>query len=228
MASRQGSVVAQMMDPMVTLFGSVHEKQNETGSMIFPNFGSMFHGEQHKADNWDVESNHEKGNLSVDETNDNVKSPRNSTGVDKDMIAPVSRSMLNTDINECDDKSNLHCFGRCIIVNIAGSYNCTCWPGYTGDAKIPHGCRPISNGSKIYSHGIHISSSVWFPGNIIGGHWNFLWHNVAYPFGIGVGSGCSIDESFDLTCNTTYDPPKLFTLVQLFDLRLFCLDCFLM
>ncbi|KAJ0715381.1 hypothetical protein HanPI659440_Chr13g0500501 [Helianthus annuus] len=56
----------------------------------------------------------------------------------------------------------------------------------------------------------------------------FLWHNVAYPFVIGVGSGCSIDESFDLTCNTTYDPPKLFTLVQSFDLRLFCLDCFLM
>ncbi|KAJ0699626.1 putative EGF-like domain, wall-associated receptor kinase [Helianthus annuus] len=33
---------------------------------------------------------------------------------------------------------------------------------------------------------------------------------VAYPFGIGVGSGCSIDKSLDLTCNTTYDPPKLF------------------
>ncbi|MFS8014395.1 hypothetical protein Hanom_Chr15g01344001 [Helianthus anomalus] len=62
MASRQGSVVAQMIDPMVTLFGSVHEKQNETGSMIFPNFGSMFHGDQHTADNWDVERNHEKGN----------------------------------------------------------------------------------------------------------------------------------------------------------------------
>ncbi|MFS8014394.1 hypothetical protein Hanom_Chr15g01343991 [Helianthus anomalus] len=76
---------------------------------------------------------------------------------------------------------------------------------YTGDAKIPDGCRPISNGSK-------------FPVMLY----------VAYPFGIRVGSGCSIDESFDLTCNTTYDPPKLFTLVQSFDLRLFCLDCFLM
>ncbi|MFS7976190.1 hypothetical protein Hanom_Chr10g00889541 [Helianthus anomalus] len=39
-------------------------------------------------------SNHENGNLSVDETNDNVKSPLlslNSTSVDKDIIAPVSR-----------------------------------------------------------------------------------------------------------------------------------------
>ncbi|KAI3824233.1 hypothetical protein L1987_05683 [Smallanthus sonchifolius] len=100
MASRHGSMVANMMDPMVTLFGSVHEKQNETGSMIYPNFGSMFHGEQHKPDNWDVESNHEKGNLSGDETDDNnLKSPllsRNSSGADKDMIAPISRaSMLN-------------------------------------------------------------------------------------------------------------------------------------
>ncbi|KAM0017717.1 putative wall-associated receptor kinase [Helianthus debilis subsp. tardiflorus] len=88
------------MDPMVTLFGSIHEKQNETGSMIFPNFESMFHGDRHKPDNWDVESNHENGNLSVDETDDNVKSPLlslNSTSVDKDMIAPVSRSILNAD-----------------------------------------------------------------------------------------------------------------------------------
>ncbi|KAI3750472.1 hypothetical protein L2E82_21110 [Cichorium intybus] len=33
---------------------------------------------------------------------------------------------------------------------------------------------------------------------------------VEYPFGIGTGNGCSLDESFELTCNMTYDPPKLF------------------
>lgn len=102
LASRHGSMVQHMKDPMVTLFGSVHEKQYEGGSMksmVFPNFGSMFQAEQHKPENWDIESNHERGNLSGDESDDNVKSPllsRNSTGVDKDMIAPVSKgSMLN-------------------------------------------------------------------------------------------------------------------------------------
>ncbi|XP_076942294.1 wall-associated receptor kinase 2-like [Bidens hawaiensis] len=33
---------------------------------------------------------------------------------------------------------------------------------------------------------------------------------VAYPFGIGVGSGCSKDPTFDLICNSSYDPPRLF------------------
>ena len=54
----------------------------------------MFQAEQHKPENWDVESNHERGNISGDESDDNVKSPllsRNSTGVEKDMIAPVSK-----------------------------------------------------------------------------------------------------------------------------------------
>nr|XP_043633112.1 wall-associated receptor kinase 5-like [Erigeron canadensis] len=33
---------------------------------------------------------------------------------------------------------------------------------------------------------------------------------VPYPFGIGVGSGCSLDKTFDMTCNSTYNPPRLF------------------
>ncbi|KAK2996899.1 hypothetical protein RJ639_025169 [Escallonia herrerae] len=33
---------------------------------------------------------------------------------------------------------------------------------------------------------------------------------VPYPFGIGPGSGCSIGEWFDVTCNTSFYPPKPF------------------
>ncbi|KAH7843305.1 hypothetical protein Vadar_015005 [Vaccinium darrowii] len=33
---------------------------------------------------------------------------------------------------------------------------------------------------------------------------------VPYPFGIGVGLGCSICPEFDINCNTSSDPPKAF------------------
>ncbi|KAK3006378.1 LOW QUALITY PROTEIN: hypothetical protein RJ639_016592 [Escallonia herrerae] len=33
---------------------------------------------------------------------------------------------------------------------------------------------------------------------------------VPYPFGIGLGSGCSIGEWFDISCNTSFYPPKPF------------------
>ncbi|KAH6824750.1 hypothetical protein C2S53_010825 [Perilla frutescens var. hirtella] len=32
---------------------------------------------------------------------------------------------------------------------------------------------------------------------------------VPYPFGIGLGSGCSIDRPFDVTCDESFDPPRL-------------------
>ncbi|KAJ0683606.1 putative protein kinase RLK-Pelle-WAK family [Helianthus annuus] len=51
------------------------------------------------------------------------------------------------DINECDDKINIRCYGQCI--NTEGSYSCTCGPGYTGDAKMLDGCKPLANGSKF-------------------------------------------------------------------------------
>ncbi|PIN17589.1 hypothetical protein CDL12_09770 [Handroanthus impetiginosus] len=33
---------------------------------------------------------------------------------------------------------------------------------------------------------------------------------VPYPFGIGLNSSCSIDPSFEVNCDTSYTPPKLF------------------
>ncbi|MFS7984618.1 hypothetical protein Hanom_Chr11g00988581 [Helianthus anomalus] len=66
--------------------------------------------------------------------------------------------------SKSDDKSNLRCFGRCI--NTTGSYNCTCWPGYIGDAKTPDACRPISNGSKFPV--MVFTLAAWFFINNIG------------------------------------------------------------
>ncbi|CAI9090262.1 OLC1v1024999C1 [Oldenlandia corymbosa var. corymbosa] len=33
---------------------------------------------------------------------------------------------------------------------------------------------------------------------------------IIYPFGIGLGSGCAIDPWFEVTCNTSFNPPKPF------------------
>ncbi|KAL9272246.1 Wall-associated receptor kinase 2-like protein [Drosera capensis] len=33
---------------------------------------------------------------------------------------------------------------------------------------------------------------------------------VPYPFGIGPGSGCAMDSRYEITCNTSYTPPKAF------------------
>ncbi|KAL9251508.1 Wall-associated receptor kinase 5-like protein [Drosera capensis] len=33
---------------------------------------------------------------------------------------------------------------------------------------------------------------------------------IPYPFGIGPGSGCAIDSRYEITCNTSYTPPKAF------------------
>lgn len=81
MVSRHGS----MVDPMVTLFGSVHEKLPENGSMrsmLFSNFGSMFNiGDQQKHEEWDEENPNKDGNGdasdgSGDESdNENLRSP---------------------------------------------------------------------------------------------------------------------------------------------------------
>lgn len=108
LVSRYGSMENQsmpLMDPLVTLFGSVHEKLPETTgstrSMLFPNFGSMFstaaadpHGGKHEQ--WDdEESLRREGEGYVSEgargdSDDNLQSPlisRQTTSMEKDMEA---------------------------------------------------------------------------------------------------------------------------------------------
>ncbi|KAL1540641.1 Monosaccharide-sensing protein 2 [Salvia divinorum] len=112
MASRQGSMVTTnvpLMDPLVTLFGSVHEKLPEMGSMrsmLFPNFGSMFSTVEPnmKNEEWDEESlQREDEGYASDagdvEFDDNLHSPlisRQTTSVEKDGMVPQSHGTVLT------------------------------------------------------------------------------------------------------------------------------------
>jgi len=108
--SRKGSIIANpsgLVDPLVKLFGSVHEKLTETGSMrgsaLFPHFGSMFSvgGNQLRNEDWDEESATREGDdyvsdAAADDSDDNLQSPlisRQATSVDRDMAAPAHGSM---------------------------------------------------------------------------------------------------------------------------------------
>jgi MFS family permease len=103
--SRHGSMVSQgksLVDPVVTLFGSVHEKMPEMmGSMrstLFPNFGSMFSvaEQQHAKADWDAESHRDDEDYGsdhgADDIEDSLQSPlisRQATSVEgKEIAAP--------------------------------------------------------------------------------------------------------------------------------------------
>ncbi|XP_042017490.1 monosaccharide-sensing protein 2-like [Salvia splendens] len=112
MASRQGSMVTTnvpLMDPLVTLFGSVHEKLPDMGSMrsmLFPNFGSMFStvDPNMKNEEWDEESlQREDEGYASDagdvESDDNLHSPlisRQTTSMEKDGMVPQSHGTVLT------------------------------------------------------------------------------------------------------------------------------------
>lgn len=108
LASQKGSMVNQsgLVDPLVKLFSSVHEKLPETGSMrstLFPHFGSMFSvgGNQPRNEDWDEESIGREGDdyvsgAAANDSDDNLESPlisRQATSVDKDMPVPAPGSM---------------------------------------------------------------------------------------------------------------------------------------
>ncbi|KAK9135621.1 hypothetical protein Syun_014951 [Stephania yunnanensis] len=105
--SRHGSMASQLMDPLVTLFGSIHEKLPNTGSMqsmLFPNFGSMFSMAEHhgKNEQWDEESVDRDGEDYASEgaggdSDENLRSPLLSrqTSMEKDMAPPSHGSIFS-------------------------------------------------------------------------------------------------------------------------------------
>ena len=109
--SRHGSIGNQsmpLMDPLVTLFGSIHEKLPDTGSMrsaLFPNFGSMFSStaEPHvKNEQWDEENLEREGedyasDAADGDFDDNLHSPlisRQTTSLEKEMTPPPSHGSI--------------------------------------------------------------------------------------------------------------------------------------
>lgn len=109
LVSRQGSLATQtlpLMDPLVTLFGSVHEKLPETGSMrsmLFPNFGSMFStADPHiRTEQWDEESVQREGEEYASDgggdSDHDLHSPlisRQTTSIEKDMAPPASHGSI--------------------------------------------------------------------------------------------------------------------------------------
>lgn len=106
LTSRHGSMANQgstLVDPLVTLFGSVHEKLPEMGSMrstLFPNFGSMFSTaeQQPKTEQWDEESGRRDDDDEYasegagGDSDDNVHTPllsRQTTSLEgKDLVPP--------------------------------------------------------------------------------------------------------------------------------------------
>ncbi|KAK1382784.1 Tonoplast monosaccharide transporters 2 [Heracleum sosnowskyi] len=106
------SQIAPFVDPLVTLFSSVHEKLPDTGdisSMLFPNFGSMFSvaGNQQKNEDWDEESLRGEGeeytsDVGNNDSDDNMRSPlisRQTTSLEKDMVQPASNGNPVVDAN---------------------------------------------------------------------------------------------------------------------------------
>lgn len=84
LVSRTGSMAnpsTSLKDPMVTLFGSVHENLMDAGgrtSMLFPNFGSMFNmaDQGNKIETEDAEAFHrDRSDVSGAESDDNLRSP---------------------------------------------------------------------------------------------------------------------------------------------------------
>jgi hypothetical protein len=110
LVSHQGTV--PLMDPIVPLFASVHEKVPEMlGSMrstLFPNFGSMFSmaDQQPRPDNWDEESQREGEGEGEDYTSDNVGGDSDDN-LESPLLSRQATSMEGKEISLAQGNSSL-------------------------------------------------------------------------------------------------------------------------
>ncbi|KAL9681116.1 hypothetical protein QQ045_012897 [Rhodiola kirilowii] len=105
LVSRQGTMVNSsipLMDPLVGLFGSVHERLPDTGSMrsaLFPNFGSMFSMAGHtKNEDWDDEHVQREGDDDTSEGGESENDLENPliSRQDTDMPQPAGSILSMT------------------------------------------------------------------------------------------------------------------------------------
>ncbi|KAL4569634.1 hypothetical protein LXL04_025276 [Taraxacum kok-saghyz] len=119
-----GSAGVPFVDPLVSLFSSVHEKLPDVigskGSMLFPHFGSMFSvtGNQGKNEDWDEESvggregDDYQSDVHGTDIDDNIQSPlisRQTTTLENDMIQPASSIISirnNSDVHIAGEQVN--------------------------------------------------------------------------------------------------------------------------
>ncbi|CAO2152842.1 unnamed protein product [Urochloa humidicola] len=107
------------------------------------------------------------------------------------------------DIDECKlPREKNECFGEC--TNMMGSMECRCPHGTFGSPSVKGGCVKIR-----YS----ITDALPLPTVAplllrLHDYCNTSCGDVRVPFPFGISPGC-YHAGFNLTCNTTYDPPRL-------------------
>nr|CAB3491158.1 unnamed protein product [Digitaria exilis] len=98
------------------------------------------------------------------------------------------------DIDECKLPSEENgCFGECI--NKMGSMECRCPHGTFGSPSVKGGCFKVKH-----------STTVQF---VLHDYCNTSCGDVRVPYPFGIRPGC-YRTGFNLTCNTSYNPPRLF------------------
>lgn len=171
-----------LKDPLVTLFGSVHENPPEMGSLrstLFPNFGSMFNvAEQHpKTEQWDEESLQRGGEgyasgAGEADADDNLQSPllsRQATSMEGKDISPLDAghwSALRLNISPMQGNA-AESFSS---MGVGGGWQVACkWSGTEGADGKQGGFK------RIYLHqegvpGSMRGSLVSFPGTEVPGY----------------------------------------------------------
>ncbi|CAN6362532.1 unnamed protein product [Urochloa humidicola] len=106
------------------------------------------------------------------------------------------------DIDECKLPSEeTNCFGECL--NTIGSYYCTCPRRTYGNPDAAGGCVNINSTTADDLLPTVAPAPIGLP------NCSTTCGDVSLPYPFGINTGCYW-PGFNLTCNTSYNPPRLF------------------